>query len=189
MNLHQSDISGRLQRFLERRQMPRRLAGKEAATADELRALLGAVERGAPRGAEALANWWPGFETALGANGNQYWPSEKDVTDACRKVAPPRPREMDPDGKPDECVIMGRRMEAGEAIGEPYVYGFKACELIRRGLVSEATMARYRSAFFLKRRSVYGEEAARAWEARAKAEHESAMSVSRSNSRDERFDG
>ena len=59
MSLHSSDILSRLRRFLDRRQAPRRVEGKPQAEADEVQALAGAVERNAPRGADALADWWP----------------------------------------------------------------------------------------------------------------------------------
>lgn len=74
----------------------------------------------------------------------------------------------------DPYEITARRMQAGEAVGEGYLYGREAVELIRRGLVDEATMRRYRSAAFLARKQAYGEAAALAWEAEGKDRHEDA---------------
>ena len=79
----------------------------------------------------------------------------------------------------DPLVITSARMQRGEAVGEGYLYGRLACELIQRGLVDKPTMTRYRSAAFLNRRNFYGQEAALAWEAERKAAHEAAKPMLR----------
>lgn len=74
----------------------------------------------------------------------------------------------------DRFIITGNRMAAGEAVGEGYLYGADAVELIARKLVDRPVMTKYRSAAFFRRKDIYGEEAALRWEAEAKERHESA---------------
>jgi hypothetical protein len=82
--------------------------------------------------------------------------------------------------------IMAARMANGEPIGDGWLYGRLACQLIASRLVNQATMERYRSAAFLDRRSTYGEAAALAWEADAKARHAEGRIMYQAQMRDER---
>ena len=77
----------------------------------------------------------------------------------------------------EDYTIIGKRMANGEPVGEGYLYGREACELISRRLVSQDVMTAYRSGAFLARRGMYGADAALAWEADAKATHEHARIV------------
>lgn len=79
----------------------------------------------------------------------------------------------------DRFEITGNRMAAGEPVGEGYLYGADAVELIARGLVDEPTMRRYRSAAFFHRKDIYGHDAAVAWEDAAKQRHDDARAVHR----------
>ena len=55
----------------------------------------------------------------------------------------------------------------------------EAVELIRRRLVDEPTMTKYRSAAFLSRKATQGEARALEWEADAKARHAAAKEMLR----------
>lgn len=79
----------------------------------------------------------------------------------------------------DRFEITGARMAAGEHVGEGYLYGSDAVELIARGLVDEPTMRRYRSAAYFRRKDAYGHDAATAWEGAAKQRHDDARKVRR----------
>lgn len=79
----------------------------------------------------------------------------------------------------DRFEIAGNRMAANDPVGEAYLYGSDAVELIARGLVDEGTMRRYRSAAYFHRKDMYGQEAATAWEDSAKARHDAARVVYR----------
>ena len=183
MNLHNADVANRFRRYLDRRQLPRRLEGKANAEADEIRAITDAVMRYAPRGADALAQWWPVFEARLGeiVSGG-LWPTEKEIRDAAAAARPQLPKASGDEWALDTYTIMGRRMAAGEPVGEGYLYGREACELIKRKLVDQETMERYRKGAFMNRRAVYGHEKAVAWEAEAKARHEAAKGAFRDDS-------
>jgi hypothetical protein len=178
MNLHQSDIQSRLARFLERKQMPRRLEGKGGAMEDEVRALCAAVERNAPRDSERLAEWWPRFEAVLGEVCGSMWPTEKEIRDAASKVSADMPRIIGPEvEKLNPVQIAAKRMNAGEPVGDQWLWGSMACELIASREIDEATMKRYRSGAFFAQKATYGEEAALRWEAEMKARHEAAKDV------------
>lgn len=173
MGLHENDAKSRLIRFLDRKTMPRRLEGKPVAMDDEIGALLAAVLRQAPRGADALADWWPAFEASLGEMCGGMWPTEKEITDAGRKhVRAVRSEAADTDMTP--AAINARRMERGEAVGEHFIWGSGAVEMIAGRLVSEDVMTRYRSAWFFGLVEVYGGDKAREIEDKAKARHEAA---------------
>lgn len=177
MNLHEADIQSRLSRFLNRRQMPRRVEGKPEAQADELRALVSAVMRCAPRDPDRLGAWWPEFESSLGELGSGMWPTEKEVRDAAKACAPQVQALVAEAGDFDGYAITAARMSRGEPVGECYLYGREACELISRGLVDEPTMRKYRSGAYFRRKDIYGADAAQAWEADAKDRHDAARKV------------
>lgn len=179
MSLHTADIAARLRRFLDRRQPPRRVEGKPQAEADEVQALVAVVTRNAPRDAASLAGWWQRFESTLGEAGTGLWPTEREVRDAAAIVNRDRPKPRSDGPSVDAHEIAGRRMANGEPVGENYLYGREAVELIRRGLVDEATMTRYRSAAFFSRRDIQTEASALAWEVEAKARHAAAKEMLR----------
>lgn len=173
MNLHEADVQGRLSRLLDRKQMPRRLEGKGGAMEDEIRALTQATLRNAPRSTDRLAEWWQHFEAALGeiVTGG-LWPTEREIRDAAKMVGTIAPQvAAAPEAKSD-LQIVSAKMAKGDAVGEGWLYGRAACELIRERLVDQDTMTRYRSAAFFARKEAYGEAAARSWEAEARNRHE-----------------
>lgn len=177
MSLHEHDLKSRLVRFLGRKAAPRHLVGKDGAQADEIGALVAAVARCAPRGDDALAEWWPKFEASLGESCGNYWPSERDIRDAGSRhrasvpVAASDATDMSP------AAITARQIARGEPVGVNWLYGISACELIGRRLVSEQDITRYRSAWFFSLRDAYGDDRARQADAEAKARHEAAKVV------------
>ena len=156
MSLHEADLKARLVRYLDRRQMPRRLEGKGGAMEDEMRALVAALARVAPRSADRLADWWPHFEAALGeiATGG-LWPTEREIRDAAKMVGSIAPQVAVAPEPKSEHQIIADRMARGEPVGEGWLYGRAACELIRQRLVDQATMSAYRSGAFFARNYEY----------------------------------
>lgn len=177
MSLHEDDITARLTRFLARKSMPRRFENNPMAQADELRALTEAIQRSAPRSAEALADWWALFEIKLDETASSLWPVVKEVSDAARAVR--GVAQIDLSGKPslDPAEIQAKRLIEGNGFAETALYGVLACEIIARRLIDRDTMIKRRSQAFFARKDLYGEEAALRWEADAKATHEAAKIV------------
>ncbi len=176
MSLHEHDLKARLTRFLDRKQMPRRLEGKDAAMADEVAALAGALARNSPRTPAALAAWWPIFEARLGEICGSMWPTEKEIRDAASQATKAAPKVAVSDTGPDmrDIAVTARRMQAGGPVGESFLWGRMAVEMIAEGLIDRDTMQRSRSGAFLARKAAYGEAAALMWEAEAKDRHAAA---------------
>lgn len=179
MSMHESDISARLKRFLARKQMPKRLDGAGGAAEDEVRALNAVVLRYAPRGADAVAAWWPAFEAILGEACGVYWPSEREVAESAKNAVKVAPRIVSEIDKPDmsEAAIFSRTMARGDAVPLGALYGIVACEMIGWRLVDEETMRKYRSNWFFSRQRVYGDDKARRDEAEQIAKHNAAKEV------------
>ncbi len=177
MNLHDADIRARLLRFLDRKQMPKRLDGKGGALEDEIRALVSAILRNAPRSTDRLADWWPLFEASIGEICGGMWPTEREVRDAAQRANADAPKVAAEPWSLDPAEMAAKRMQAGEPVGEEWLYGIGACELAAKRLVTEDQMRAYRSGAFLSRREAYGEESALAWEAEAKDKHEKAKDM------------
>lgn len=181
-SLHSADIAARLKRLLARRSVPRRLEGKLEAMADEVAALARRIQRSAPRGAEALADWWPAFEDAIGAKGGPSWPTEQEIAEAllaCRPQTTTAPLGdgLVSAGDAFSVGITAARMAKGQGVGEGWLWGRNAVDLERSGLVDAATMRRYRTAAFVARKQAYGEAAALAWEDHAKWMHDAAKAT------------
>lgn len=173
MSLHDIELKQRLSRFLARKAAPRHLTAPEAQ-ADEIAALLRALRTRAPRDPDALRDWWQGLEAGLDERCGRNWPTVRDFSDAAAALAPlPGTRPAEPRDV-DSAVMTAGRMRAGEPVGEGWLYGLAACELIARGLVDRDRMEAYRSGAFRARARIYGEDEARRWEAEAKARHEEA---------------
>lgn len=79
-----------------------------------------------------------------------------------------RPAEYNP----DDYAIMAARMQTGEAVGQDYLYGPKAKELMARGLVTAEVMGAYRAAVWVRLRYTYGHEEGKRHESRLLAEHD-----------------
>lgn len=112
-------------------------------------------------------------ETVRKTIGGRDWPGIPAMIKALREAR----RGALPDTAADgpalcEYEIAAARIHAQKHVGEGYVYGGKAKELVRRGLVTEDDLRAYRSAAYFHRVHAVGEEAARLWEADARARHE-----------------
>lgn len=66
-----------------------------------------------------------------------------------------------------------KQIRAGSPIAEGFLYGAACHELMRAKGITESDLRPYRSGAYLARRAMYGEDAAREWEAERKAHHAS----------------
>lgn len=93
------------------------------------------------------------------------WPTVSHIVDAMNvaaKVVKLKPVETKVDAglRPDTMQIMADRMRTGEAVGEGYLYGRSAVELINAGMVDRETLQSYRMGLYMAAKDVYGEEVA-----------------------------
>lgn len=175
-----AEITGLLTRWLERYSPPSQIRDNQRAQQDEAQALLAVLLRFAPQAgyAEFVARAFDQLEYQMKT---RAWPTKGELGAVCSNLRKETVKAVDLTGGDDmsPASINARRMQRGEPVGEGWLYGTNACDLIATGLVDEATMTRYRSGAFLARKATYGEATALAGEAEAKARHDAARAVHR----------
>lgn len=172
--IKQAEIARAFSQWLESYSPPRSIAGKPDAMQREAERLTAVLVKFAP--SEGYLGWVDSvLEQVAYQMKTRAWPTVAEIGAACsnarkagRNDGGPQPTAL------DVYEIAAMRMKSGEAVGEPYLYGREAVEMIARGLIDEATMTKYRSAAFFARKQAHGEESALLWEAEAKERHESA---------------
>lgn len=171
MNLHDADIQSRLKRFLERRTMPKSLEGKPQAIADELGAMARIIAKFANR--SEFGAWWGRFEADLGErNATRSWPSEGEISASCKAVSNYSGNRIAEQGSIDPHRIAANRIAKGEAVGDEWIYGRRAGELVEKGLATEGQLRAYRSALFFRMKKMWGEDVAKKAESELIARHE-----------------
>lgn len=168
MSLHVIDLSGRLDRFLDRREPHRRFNGDDKAQAarEEVKALVSCLERNSPR--TDVAEWWPAFEARLGEVCPIYWPTEKDIRDVAREVHPKpaaQVRALDAkDRETNDLELWGKQIRDRQAVSDRIIYGRTANLLLEGGHCSFSDLEPYRRAAFHVRKAAYGDEVALRWQ-------------------------
>lgn len=124
----------------------------------DLQALLIEVNSGVRR--RHGAQGWPPARVLIAATEDAV-----QVVSAAKVKASSAPKPNDP------LEAAAGRMRRGEAIGDFYLWGVCAVEMLHRGLVDQATIDRYRAGAIYSRRKVYGSAAADAWAQDMAAKH------------------
>lgn len=179
MNLRQADIAQNLTRWLDRYSCPQHLREKPEAAQAEVEKIAGVLVKMAPQ-----QDYQPFlnrvFDTLDYQMKTRAWPTVGEVGAVCSNIRKEAPQLAGPASEATSPLdIIAAKMERGEPVGEGWLYGRDAVELIRAGKVTREVMETYRSGAFLARRKVYGEDAALAWELHSKARHEAAKVVAR----------
>ena len=176
MSVREDFLKRQLTRLLDRRTMPRGFEGKPQAQAEELAALVRCLCKFAPR--QAYDEWWPRVEDTIDEDAKtRAWPTVFDISAAARKVAGSSTKTVaEPDEK-DPLAIIGARMERGETVGDHYLWGRLAVDLLRGGYVTQDTISKYRSALFFQCKDLYGQDTAEAMEREFRSRHASAEVV------------
>ena len=174
MSIHDADLSRRMNDFLSRRQPPKAFAANESAQAEQFTAYLKALKKYAPQG-DTLHDWWGRFMTELGQSSETWaWPSEREVWNACKAASGNSRRDGTGDAwKPDPVAINLRRLEAGEAMGDFWLWGRGALQLVAAGADRHALRER-RIAQAQQMAEVYDQDTVRAKLAELKGKHERA---------------
>lgn len=179
MNLRQAEITEMLDRWLDRLAPPRHLVEKPQAAQEEVEALLRILTKMAPQ-----SDYQPFirrvFDQVEYAAKTRTWPTVNELGAACSATRKESPKAADLTGGAEAKTpvqIAAARMARGEPVGDQWLWGSMACELIASREIDEATMKRYRSGAFFAQKATYGEEAALRWEAEMKARHEAAKDV------------
>lgn len=165
------DIATRFNEWLDRYSPPRHMADNERALQAEVNALLHPILRFAPK--SGWGQWLDGTLASLDAKmKTRAWPTVSEVTSACQGAARAAAEAgVKADFTLNPVRVVANRMQAGDAVGEEWLYGRRAVELERACLVGADRMQAYRSALFFSWKNAYGEPAALRMEAEAKARH------------------
>lgn len=175
-------LSQHFNEWLDRFSPPRSIQNNPKAMQDDADAMLAIVNKYAP--SQGYAEWLDKVLTELTEGmTTRSWPAPGELVKACKSRVEHRAKPKGEDWKLDECAVIGAKMKAGDAVGEGWLYGRSAVDLIKRGLVDYETMTAYRSAAFLRRKEVQGEESALRWEVEAKARHEIAKEMAKDTER------
>ena len=67
------------------------------------------------------------------------------------------------------------RIKSGEAVGDDYIYGGLAAELLKVRKITENDLMPYRSSMFFADRSLHGEDIAKRKERERKEKHDAAL--------------
>lgn len=165
--------------FSGRYNPPKDFRGNEKAEKAEAEALLGVLLKFAPSKEPAgfVSRVLDQLEYQLKF---RLWPNKQEIGAVCANITKDQPKaEGGGEDMRDmrDIAIASRRMARGEPVGESYLWGRLAVEMIAERMVDEKTMTAYRSGAFLARRGFYGEESALAWEREAKERHAAAKRI------------
>lgn len=160
MSVRNAEISGILIRWLERYSPPANIRENARAQQDEANALLSVLLRFAPQ--DGAGDW-----VARALDRLEYqmktraWPTKGELGSVCSILRKEGPRVVDltaPDQ--DDASRAARRIAAGEPVGDGWLWGIQAHELLGKGEVTEGQLNAYRSALKAKIRAIYVSEQA-----------------------------
>lgn len=132
MNLHLADLTNRMSGYLARRTPPKGLGADDGLKAKQIGEYVSILRRFAPEG-DPLTEWWRAFESALADVSETWaWPAPKDVVRAAKAAG----SSSKPTGNGwaiDSVAINLARLNAGEPIGEDWLWGRGAIRLEAAG--------------------------------------------------------
>lgn len=182
MNLRQADIANKLTAWLDRYSVPQHLREKPEAAQTECECIARVLSKFAPQ-----QDYQPFlnrvFDTLDYQMKTRAWPTVGEVGAVCSNIRKETPSAQDAPAEKSHLDIIADKMERGDPVGEGWLYGRDAVDLILAGRITRDVMEKYRSAAFLARKNVYGNDAALAWEAYAKAQHEAAKRMAKDTTR------
>lgn len=175
MSIRTESIAKTFSAWLERYSPPQMMKEKPDVMQAEVETLLRVILKFAPQ--EGYNGWVDRMLDRLEYQmKTRAWPTKGEVGSICsnmRKETAQSSGVKAPDPK-DELQVMADRINAGEFVGDGFLYGRQAVDLLRNGLVSGDTMRKYRSALYFSMKDAWGEEKARQVEATLIAKHDAA---------------
>lgn len=177
MSLRNTEIAGMLRRWLERFSPPASIKDNPRAAQDSADALLRALLKFAPQ-----ADYVPWVNRALDATETQMktraWPTVHEIGAVCSNMRKDEPRHGGSTSfSLDPFEVAARRVHNHQPIGDMWIYGHHAHEIVARGLVTDAQLQPYRSGLFFQMKAAWGEEQALAVEAEFRRRHAAAAPV------------
>ena len=145
--MREIELKNRTMKMLARLNAPRAVTGNAEAAKTEAEFLCKRVNGLAP--SRQINEWFDDFEEALLGNWEtRSWPTAKQISQAAKEIAPKRPEFIDytqsKGYEPDELKINAERIKRNEDVGESYIIGTFAEQMVRSGLVTEEQLEPYK---------------------------------------------
>lgn len=167
-------LTDSLQLYLDRRSMPQGLKDKPRAQISEAQALVKAIIRLAPT--QGYQDWWDDFlEVLAGDAKTRAWPTEGEIAAAAKSLRRPSSTGIANPEDFDAFQAHADKINAGEAVGDLWIYGPSAVKLIAEYGITEGQLRAYRSGLYFNFKATYGADGARRMEAEYIAKHEAAV--------------
>ena len=146
-NQRNDELRNNTMKLLARLNAPRAVQGNTDAMKTEAQFLVDRVIKLAP--SRQYTDWFVDFEEALLGNlETRTWPTAKEISKAAKYIAPKRPEIIDytqqEKYQPDELKINADRINRREKVGENYIFGTMADQMVRTGLVTQEQLQPYR---------------------------------------------
>ena len=146
-NQRNDELRNNTMKLLARLNAPRAVQGNTDALKTEAQFLVDKVIKLAP--SRQYTEWFSDFEEALLGNlETRTWPTAKQLFNAAIDIAPKRPEIIDytqqQKYQPDELKINANRIISGQQVGEHYIFGTMAEQMVRTGLVTQEQLQPYR---------------------------------------------
>lgn len=173
MNMRTADLTSKMSEYLSRRVPPKGIASDEMLKVDQMNEYLRILRRFSPEG-EKFLDWWREFSDRLSDESDTWaWPAPKDVAKAA-KAAGAVVGKAGAEWKPDSVQINLARLNAGQPIGEDWLWGSGALRLEAAG-ASRHTLRERRVQLANDMAQLYPADQVKAKLADLKARHEAAI--------------
>lgn len=149
--MRNNELKEKTLKMLGRLNAPRAVQNNDENMKSEAEFLCNQIIKLAP--SRNYNEWFQDFEENLLSNlETRTWPTAKEISKSAKAIAPKRPefRELEPEKyQPNELKINANRINNNEPVGENYVMGAMAEQMVRAGLVAEKQLEPYKQ--YLKR--------------------------------------
>ena len=145
--MREIDLKNRTMKLLARLNVPRAMTGNAEAAKIEAEFLCDEINKLAP--SKQYIDWFDYFQETLLRNlETRSWPTAKQISQAAKEIAPKRPEFIDytqsKGYEPDELKINAERIKRNEDVGESYIIGTFAEQMVRSGLVTQEQLEPYK---------------------------------------------
>jgi hypothetical protein len=149
--MRNNELKEKTLKILGRLNAPRAVQNNDENMKSEAEFLCNQIIKLAP--SRNYNEWFQDFEENLLSNlETRTWPTAKEISKSAKAIAPKRPefRELEPEKyQPNELKINADRINNNEPVGENYIMGAMAEQMVRAGLVAEKQLEPYKE--YLKR--------------------------------------
>ena len=149
--MRNEELKEKTLKMLGRLNAPRAVQNNDENMKNEAEFLCNQIIKLAP--SKNYNEWFQDFEENLLSNlETRTWPTAKEISKSAKAIAPKRPefKELEPEKyQPNELKINANRINNSEPVGENYIMGAMAEQMVRAGLVAEKQLEPYKE--YLKR--------------------------------------